>query len=377
MTIEFGAHTFAAVPAVDGDPIDHAQVLRDVVQEGIAADRAGLAFFGIGEHHREDFAASAPEIVLGALASVTERIRLGTAVTVLSSNDPVRVFEQFSTLDGISSGRAEMIVGRGSFVESFPLFGLRLEDYEELFEERLELLAALVREEPVTWSGRLRSPLTEQPVHPRSHAATQGGRMPVWVGVGGSPESVIRTARHGFDMMLAIIGGSPAQFAPFAGLYRKAMEQFGHVGADGAPLGRVGMHSPGLVAESDAEAKRILMPQWMVFRNRIGRERGWGDATEREFDAQVAEHGAMFAGSPETVAQKIAWAVETLGVERFDLKYDSGTSHADNLRSIELFGSEVIPRVRALLGEEAVGAGSTGAGSTGAGSTGAGTASAG
>lgn len=347
MPIEFGVHTFASVPVVDGAPLSHAQVLRDVVAEGVAADRQGLAFFGVGEHHRSDFAASAPEILLGALATATERIRLGTAVTVLSSNDPVRVFEQFSTLDGISSGRAEVIVGRGSFVESFPLFGYRLEDYEALFEEHLELLAALVREEPVTWSGTLRSPLHAQTVHPRSHAAEHGGRIPVWVGVGGSPESVIRTARHGFDMMLAIIGGSPAQFAPFAGLYRKAMEQFGR------PPGRIGMHSPGLVAETDEEAKRILMPQWMVYRNRIGRERGWGDATEREFDASMAEHGAMFAGSPETVAQKIVWAKETLGVERFDLKYDSGTSHDDNLRSIELFGTEVVPRVRALLGEAA------------------------
>lgn len=351
MSIEFGAHTFAAIPLGEGAPVSHAQVLRDVVAEGIAADRAGLAFFGVGEHHRDDFAASAPEIVLGALATVTERIRLGTAVTVLSSNDPVRVFEQFSTIDGISNGRAELIVGRGSFTESFPLFGYRLEDYQELFEERLELLAALVREEPVTWSGRLRSPLREQSVYPRSQAAEDGGRMPVWVGVGGSPESVIRTAKHGFDMMLAIIGGSPAQFAPFAGLYRKAMAQFGHVGADGQPLGRVGVHSPGFVAETDAEARQTLVGPWTRYRNRLGRERGWGDAGAREFDAAVAEHGALFVGSPETVAQKIVWAVETLGIERFDLKYDSGLSHEDNVRSIELFGTEVVPRVRALLGE--------------------------
>ncbi|WP_347753727.1 LLM class flavin-dependent oxidoreductase [Agrococcus sp. ProA11] len=350
MSIEFGAHTFAAIPHTDGSPVSHAQVLRDVVAEGIAADRAGLRFFGIGEHHREDFAASAPEILLAAIATVTERIRLGTAVTVLSSNDPVRVFEQFSTIDGISGGRAEMIVGRGSFVESFPLFGYRLEDYQELFEERLELLAAVVRETPVTWSGRLRAPLAQQQIFPPSHAAEHGGRIPVWVGVGGSPESVIRAAKHGFDMMLAIIGGSPAQFAPFAGLYRRAMEQFGHVTDNGTPLGRVGMHSPGLVAETDEEARRILLPKWLVFRNRLGRERGWGEATEREFDAQLAEHGALFAGSPETVAQKIAWAVETLGVERFDLKYDGGTSHEENLRTIELFGTEVVPRVRALLG---------------------------
>ncbi len=345
--LEVGVHTFASIPVVDGRPVPHAQVLRDVVAEGVAADRAGLAFFGVGEHHREDFAASAPEIVLGGLATATERIRLGTAVTVLSSNDPVRVFEQFSTLDGISSGRAEMIVGRGSFVESFPLFGYRLEDYQALFDERLELLAALVREEPVTWQGRLRTPLQDQAVHPRSHAAEQGGRMPVWVGVGGTPESVIRTARHGFDLMLAIIGGSPAQFAPFSGLYRQAMQELGH------GTGRIGMHAPGLIAETDEEARRLLQPQWMRYRNRIGRERGWGDATPREFEAAAAEHGALFVGSPETVAQKMAWAVETLGVERFDLKYDSGTTHEDNLRTIELLGSEVVPRVRQLLGQPA------------------------
>lgn len=343
--IAFGVHTFASVPEADGRPLPHAQVLRDVVAEGVAADAAGLAFFGVGEHHREDFAASAPEIVLGGLATATERIRLGTAVTVLSSNDPVRVFEQFATLDGISAGRAELIVGRGSFVESFPLFGYRLEDYEALFDERLELLAALVREEPVTWSGRLRSPLQDQAVHPRSHAAEHGGRMPVWVGVGGTPASVLRTATHGFDLMLAIIGGSPAQFAPFAGLYRQAMAEL-HPGTSG----RVGMHSPGLVAETDAEARALLQPQWMRFRNRIGRERGWGDATVREFEAAAAEHGAIFVGSPDTVAQKVVWAIETLGVERFDLKYDSGTSHEDNLRSIRLFGEEVVPRVQALLG---------------------------
>lgn len=344
MDIEFGVHTFGAVPIEDGTPRRHAQVLRDIVAEGRAADRVGIDFFGTGEHHREDFAVSAPEIVLGALASATERIRLGTAVTVLSSNDPVRVFEQFATVDGVSSGRAELIVGRGSFTESFPLFGYRLEDYEALFEERLELLAHLIREEPVTWSGRLRAPLEEQRVYPRSHAAEEGRRMPVWVGVGGSPESVIRTARHGFDMMLAIIGGSPAQFAPFAGLYRKAMEQFGHSG------GRVGMHSPGLIAETDDEARATLMPQWLVYRNRLGRERGWGEGSEREFEALADEHGAMFVGSPETVARKIVWAVETLGIERFDLKYDSGTSHEDNLRTIELFGTRVIPLVRELLG---------------------------
>lgn len=339
----FGLHTFGDV--LGAEPDAHPRTIREVVAEGVLADRVGVDFLGLGEHHRADFALSAPEIVLGALAAATERIRLGTAVTVLSSADPVRVFEQFATIDGLSDGRAELIVGRGSFVESFPLFGFRLEDYETLFEERLELLAALVAEQPVTWSGTLRSSLTDQQVWPRSQASADGRPMPVWVGVGGTPQSVVRTARHGFDLMLAVIGGSPKAFAPFASLYRDAMERFGHAG------GRVGLHSPGLVADTDAEARELLRPHWITQRNRIGAERGWGPASVREFDDAASDDGALFVGSPETVAAKVVRAVGDLGLDRFDLKYASGTPHHANLRTIELFGTEVIPRVHAALGD--------------------------
>ncbi|SDI00393.1 LLM class flavin-dependent oxidoreductase [Agrococcus jejuensis] len=341
--LQFGLHTFGDV--LGAEPDAHPRTIREVVAEGVLADRVGVDFLGLGEHHRADFALTAPEIVLGALATATERIRLGTAVTVLSSADPVRVFEQFATIDGLSNGRAELIVGRGSFVESFPLFGFRLEDYETLFEERLELLAALVAEEPVTWSGTLRASLADQQVWPRSQASVAGGRMPVWVGVGGRPQSVVRTARYGFDLMLAVIGGSPKAFAPFASLYRDAMERFEHEG------GRVGLHSPGLVAETDAEARELLRPHWIAQRNRIGAERGWGPASVREFDDAASDDGALFVGSPETVAAKIVRAVGDLGLDRFDLKYASGTPHAANLRTIELFGTEVMPRVRAALGD--------------------------
>lgn len=339
--LQFGLHTFGDV--LGGEPDAHPRTIRAIVAEGIAADRVGVDFLGLGEHHRADFALTAPEVVLGALATATERIRLGTAVTVLSSADPVRVFEQFATIDGLSNGRAELIVGRGSFVESFPLFGFRLEDYETLFEERLDLLAALVAEDPVTWSGTLRSSLTDQRVWPRSQASVAGARMPVWVGVGGTPQSVVRAARHGFDLMLAVIGGRPAAFAPFSSLYRDAMERFGH------ERGRVGMHSPGLVAETDAEARALLRPHWLAQRNRIGAERGWGPASAREFDDAASDDGALFVGSPETVAAKIVRAVGDLGLDRFDLKYASGTPHDANLRTIELFGTEVMPRVRAAL----------------------------
>lgn len=343
--VDFGLHTFGDVVGAEAEAAP--RVLREVVEEGVLADAVGVDFVGLGEHHRADFAITAPEVVLAAIAARTERIRLGTAVTVLSSADPVRVYEQFATLDGVSSGRAELIVGRGSFTESFPLFGLRLEDYEALFEERLELLAELLREQPVTWSGRLRAPLHEQRVWPRSHASLEGRRMPVWVGVGGTPQSVVRAARHGFDLMLAVIGGSPRAFAPFAQLYREAMTRFEHEG------GRVGLHSPGLVAESDDEARELLMPSWLEGRNRIGAERGWGPASRREFEDAASDDGALFVGSPETVAAKIVSAVRDLGLDRFDLKYASHTPHDANLRTIRLFGEEVIPRVRAALAETA------------------------
>lgn len=342
-TYEFGLDTFGDVTVgPDGETLSHAQVLRNVVDEAVLADRLGLDFFGIGEHHRHEFAVSAPEVVLGTIAGRTERIHLGSAVTVLSSDDPVRVFQRFATLDGLSGGRAEVILGRGSFIESFPLFGYDLAQYQELFEEKLELFAALLEQEPVTWSGELRPPLHEQLVFP----PVEHGRLKTWVGVGGSPESVVRAARYGLPLVLAIIGGSPARFAPLADLYRKALAQFG------LPQQPVAMHSPGFIADTDQEALDTLWPHYQVIIDRIGRERGWGPATRSHFEAEASAHGALYAGSPETVAQKIAAAMKAVGAVRFDLKYSNGTlPHEAMMGSIERYGSEVVPRVRELLAE--------------------------
>ncbi len=339
-TVSFGLDTFGDI-TVDqrGDRLSHAQVLRNTVDQAVLADSVGVDAFGVGEHHRDDYAVSAPEIVLAAAASRTERILLGTAVTVLSSDDPVRVFEKFATLDAVSSGRAEITLGRGSFTESFPLFGFDLGDYEVLFEEKLDLLHALLAEAPVSWSGSTRPPLTDADVYPK----TASGRIPTWIGVGGSPESVVRAARYGMPMMLAIIGGEPARFAPYADLYRRALSELGH---DELPLG---VHSPGFVADTDAEARELLFPHFKVNRDRIGRERGWPPATREGFEAE-ADHGALFVGSPETVATRIADTVRILGLSRFDLKYSNGPlPHEHLLHAIELYGGEVIPRVRELL----------------------------
>ena len=340
-TYEFGLDTFGDVTAgPDGTPLPHAQVLRNVVEEAVLADRLGLDFFGIGEHHRHEFAVSAPEVVLGAIAGRTERIHLGSAVTVLSSDDPVRVFQRFATLDGLSGGRAEVILGRGSFIESFPLFGFDLEQYQELFEEKLNLFSALLPQEPVTWSGELRPPLTDQLVYP----PVEHGRLKTWVGVGGSPESVVRAAHYGLPLVLAIIGGSPARFAPLADLYRRALSQFGH------PEQPVAIHSPGFIADSDAEALDVLWPHYKVIIDRIGKERGWGPVTREHFEGEAGPNGALYAGSPETVAQKIAAAMRTVGAVRFDLKYSNGTlPHEAMMGSIERYGSLVVPRVRELL----------------------------
>ncbi|MRG60978.1 LLM class flavin-dependent oxidoreductase [Agromyces sp. CFH 90414] len=338
--VEFGLDTFGDVTlGADGTPLSQAQVLRNVVAEAELADRLGLDFFGVGEHHRHEFAVSAPEVVLAAIASRTERIRLGSAVTVLSSDDPVRVYQRFATLDGLSGGRAEVILGRGSFIESFPLFGYDLSRYQELFEEKLELFAALLPQEPVTWSGALRPALTDQSVYPR----LEHGPLTTWIGVGGSPESVVRTARYGLPLVLAIIGGSPARFAPLADLYRRALEQFGHAEQP------IAIHSPGFVAATDQEALDTLWPHYQVIIDRIGRERGWGATTREHFENEAA-HGALYAGSPETVAQKIAAAVRAIGARRFDLKYSNGTlPHEAMLSSIERYATEVVPRVRELL----------------------------
>lgn len=342
--VTFGLDTFGDVTVdASGVPVPAHQVIRDVVEQGVLADRVGIDHFSVGEHHREDFAVSAPDVVLAAIAARTERITLGTAVTVLSSDDPVRVYERFATIDAISSGRAEITVGRGSFVESFPLFGFDLGDYELLFEEKLDLLAQLRAEAPTQWSGTVRAPLTGQRVHP----TTARGTLPVWVGVGGSPESVVRAARHGLPLMLAIIGGAPVRFRPFVDLYRRSVT---------TPL-PVGVHSPGFVADTDDEALEQLYPHFKANRDRIGRERGWPPMTRAEYERE-AESGALFVGSPETVARRIAAAVTDLGVQRFDLKYANGTMpHEQLLRAVELYGTQVVPRVRELLAERATVAG--------------------
>ncbi|WP_224766460.1 LLM class flavin-dependent oxidoreductase [Nocardioides campestrisoli] len=338
--IALGVDTFGDVTAdADGELLSHAQVLRNVVEEAVLADRVGLDAFSVGEHHRDDYAISAPDVVLAAAAARTERITLGTAVTVLSSDDPIRVYERFATLDALSSGRAEVTLGRGSFTESFPLFGLDLSDYEVLFEEKLRLFSSLRSEQEVSFEGRTRRSLPPTHVYPK----TARGSLPTWVGVGGSPESVVRAARHGLPLMLAIIGGPPARFAPFTDLYRRALSEFG-----GTPQ-PVGVHSPGFVAATDQEARDVLFPHFKANRDRIGAERGWGPATRDQFEAEV-DQGALFVGSPETVARKIAATVQALGIDRFDLKYSNGPlPHEHLMECIRLYGTEVAPRVRELL----------------------------
>lgn len=338
--IEFGLDTFGDVTAgADGAPTPQAQVIRDVVEEGVLADSLGLGFFGVGEHHREDFAISAPEVVLAAIAGRTARIRLGSAVTVLSSDDPVRVHQRFATLDALSGGRAEVILGRGSFTESFPLFGYPLDQYEVLFEEKLDLFARLLPQEPVTWSGATRAALRDQRVFP----LVERPPLRTWIGVGGSPHSVIRAARYGLPMMLAIIGGDPRRFVPYADLYRQAC---GKLGLEVPPIG---VHSPGYVAETDAAAREEFWPDYRVMRDRIGAERGWPPMTRAEFEAEV-EGGSLHLGAPETVARKIAATLKALGARRFQLKYSAGgLSHVRMMRCIELYGSRVVPLVRDLL----------------------------
>jgi probable LLM family oxidoreductase len=338
--LELGLDTFGDVTAAaDGELLSHARVLRHVVDEAVLADELGVDFIGVGEHHRADFAVSAPEVLLAAIAGRTQRIRLGSAVTVLSSDDPIRVFQRFATLDAVSNGRAEVILGRGSFTESFPLFGFELSRYEELFEDKLDLFAALLRQEPVTWKGKTRPPLNNQRVYP----PIETGTLKTWIGVGGSPESVVRAVRYDLPLMLAIIGGDPKRFRPYVDLYHRAFAQLGK------PAREIGVHSPGYVADTDQQAREELYPHYKRMRDRIGGERGWPPMAPEEF-VQEIEHGSLYVGSPETVARKIAATAKALGISRFDLKYSAGTlSHEKMLCGIELYGRKVIPLVREIL----------------------------
>jgi probable LLM family oxidoreductase len=338
--IELGLDTFGDVTkGPDGKLLSHAQVLRNVVDEAVLADSLGIDFIGVGEHHRADFAISAPEVVLAAIAGRTGRIHVGSAVTVLSSDDPVRVFQRFSTLNAISNGRAEVILGRGSFTESFPLFGYQLDQYEELFTEKLDLFAALIRNRTVSWQGTTRAPLKNQSVYP----PVESGTLRTWIGVGGSPESVIRAARYDLPLMLAIIGGEPIRFKSYVDLYHRAYEQLGK------PAQQIGLHSPGYVADSDEQAREEFYPDYKAMRDRIGGERGWPPMQRSEYEREIKQ-GSLYLGSPETVARKIAATVKALGVARFDMKYSAGAlAHDKLMRCIELYGSKVMPMVREIV----------------------------
>ena len=342
-SVELGIDTFGDVTfGADGKLLSQAQVLRDVVEEAVLAEAVGIDCFGVGEHHRPDFAVSAPEVMLAAIAGRTKRLVLGSAVTVLSTDDPVRVFQRFSTLNAVSNGRAEVILGRGSFTESYPLFGYDLSQYELLFEEKLELFAALVKEGRVTWSGRTRASLSNQAVYP----PIESGALRTWVGVGGSPQSVVRAARHGFPLTLAIIGGNPHRFMPFVTVYREALKRFNQ------PELPIAVHSPGHVAATDEQAREDAWPHYEAMMNRIGAERGWSPMSRAHFEREAGPDGALCVGAPETVAAKIAKTMKLLGLVRFDMKYSSGTMPHDKLMtSIELFGTQVAPRVRELIGK--------------------------
>jgi probable LLM family oxidoreductase len=310
-----------------------------VLDEAQLAEEVGLEVYGVGEHHRPDFASSAPAVVLAAAAGRTQRIRLTPAVTILSSDDPVRVFQQFSTLDLVSSGRAELMVGRGSFIESFPLFGYSLADYEELFAEKLDLLLALRDNERVTWSGRFRPSLEDQPIYPRPDQDP----LPVWVAVGGTPASIVRAAHRGLPVALAIIGGDPARFSVLADLHRRTLEEAGH-NRDVAPLA---VHAHGYIADTSEQAAEQYYPSYATAMSRLGRERGWGPMTPAQFDALRSPSGSLVLGDVETVARKINRYRDLLGVQRFMLHISVGTlPHDQVLRCIELLGTKVAPLVR-------------------------------
>jgi probable LLM family oxidoreductase len=349
--LDIGIDSFAANlpdPAT-GKPASAAARMADLIDEIEVADRVGLDVFGIGEHHRPEFLDSAPAVILAAAAARTKKIRLSSAVTVLSAADPVRVFQEFATLDLISQGRAEIIVGRGSFGEAYPLFGYKFEDYDDLFVEKLDLLLKLRESANVTWSGRFRSPLNGQGIYPRPLQQ----KLPTWVGVGGTPESFARAGTLGLPLMVAIIGGEFRRFRPLVDLYREAGRRAGH-----APETlQVGLHAVGFVAETTQQAKDVFFPGWLTMVGAIGRERGWSPPSRAQFDAMAGPHGAYLIGDPTAVAEKMLKASETLGgVSRVTFQMSvAALDHQVMTRAIELLGAEVAPRVRAAHGEDAHG----------------------
>ena len=338
----FGLDSFGDLATKDDGTItSYAEALRLVVDEAVLADELGVDSIALGEHHREEYAISSPETVLAGIATRTKNIKLASGVTVLSSDDPVRVFERFATLDGISNGRAQVILGRGSFTESFPLFGYDMTDYELLFEEKVELFSKLLKEKPVTWEGKTRAALDNADVFPKTENGLQ-----TYVGVGGSPNSIVRAAAYGFPVVLAIIGGNPDRFKPYVELYERAAKEFGTTSHP------VGMHSPGYIADTDEQAVEEAFPLFKQAMDKVGKTRGWQPMTKQHFMNEV-KMGSMYVGSAETVAKKIARSMKRVGVNRFDLVYGFGPVKASaRMRMIELYGKEVIPLVRKLLAED-------------------------
>lgn len=340
--IVFGLDSFGDIPFDQQEkPVSQAKAIRQVIKEGILADQLNLGVIALGEHHRRDYAISSPDVVLAALATRTKQITLASGVTVLSSDDPVRVFERFATLDAISNGRAEVVLGRGSFTESFPLYGYNLRDYDLLFEEKLNLFNQLLKEKPVTWSGKTRAALQHAAVFPK----TESGHLAVRIAVGGTPASVVRTARYNFPLTLAIIGGKPERFLPYVKLYQKATEQFA------TRLHPLAIHSHGVIARTDEEAFTLA---WKYLRQsfvKLGHERGWTPMSAAQFKFEI-EAGSFYVGSPQTVAKRLATTISQLGAGRFELVYGAGGLPArERLKMIELYANQVVPQVRELLME--------------------------
>ncbi|MFT8401100.1 MAG: LLM class flavin-dependent oxidoreductase [Lentilactobacillus diolivorans] len=343
--LQFGIETFGdIVSAEDGSLLTAGQSIRQIVKEGELADKLGIDVIGVGEHHRPDYSVSSPEVVLGAIASVTQNINLATAVTVLSSDDPIRVYERFATLEGLSNGRAQVMLGRGSFTESFPLFGYDLTDYDDLFNEKLELYSQLIKEKPITWHGKFTPSLKDQDVYPKTDYAG----LETYIGIGGSPESIIRTARYGYKVILAIIGGQADRFVPYIDLYKKAAAQYK------MPIQPIAVHSHGFIADDEEQAVAVAWKNIKANFDRIGLTRGWAPMSREQFDGET-KSGSFYVGNPEHVAQRIARTIKLLDLGRFDLVYGAGNqTAAQRERMIELYATKVIPRVKEILTKEVV-----------------------
>ncbi|MCU0622317.1 MAG: LLM class flavin-dependent oxidoreductase [Gemmatimonadaceae bacterium] len=343
--MELGLYTFVpAAVSPEGRMLDADRRLEELLEQAVLAEQVGLDVIGVGEHHRPDFVVSTPAVVLAAIAARTSRVRLTSAVTVLSSDDPVRVFQEFATLDLLSKGRAEITAGRGSFIESFPLFGYDLDDYHELFAEKLELLLALRAHERVTWRGEFRAPLHDQAVYPRPLQHP----LPVWIAVGGTPQSVARAAQLGLPLAIAIIGGQWRPFEGFTALYRDLVAKSGH-----QATARLSINSHGIIAESRDSAIEAYWPNYFTMMGRIGRERGWPPPTRAKFEAECGPAGALFVGDPEQIAAKIAAQHRVFGHDRFTLQMSLGPGNQEAvLRSIELFGTKVKPMLAQMLSPE-------------------------